>query len=276
MAKQHTQPQPLVKTDPNAGQLAPLAEAPDFLERGNQGKSNIDPNDVLFERLSLMQDLSPEVKDKTFDIGDVVRRNLREVMYTRGGEPMGFVIAYYFKEYVRFGDRDNQQEPMILGRSLDPNSEIAESARTFKKRKGLTKELRDAVAVHNFVVLVEGKAVLPLSICASRSNYKHGNSLLSLATSLGDRPIYAGRYLLSTEDERNKKNQTYSVYRFNQDRSNPWASKTYYEAAKQLWATIDEAKNAGTLKGNLDRDEDEEQVSGAPVSDPNAATEKKF
>lgn len=238
---------------------------PSYIEKGRKGFETVDAQDVMFERIAMMQDLSPQVKNRTFQVGDIIRRTTDDVLYTRGGSPVPFVVCYYFKEFVEFGDRNNPSEPMIIARSTERSSPLAESARQWEKKKQSDGKLvRKVTDVHNFIVLLEGRLMEPMTISCMRSNSKAGSGLLSLINGRGDAPIYAGFYNFVSDDETNKKNQTYSVYKFrnNSEPDRFWAPPEMYEAAKAYYELMAAAHKAGNLKADY-TEVDNEDVAGA-------------
>ncbi len=236
---------------------ADMAPAPDYLDEGRDGFETVDVKDVMFERLSLMQDMSPAVKAGEFEVGDVVRKSTGEKVYSRGMEKPAFTIAYYFKEYVEFGDRSNPNDAVVIDRTTDRNSKLAEEARQWKKKKQADgKMVRKVQDVHNFVIMMEGREHEPMMVGFMRSNWKHGSGLLNLANSLGDRPIYAGRFLLFSDDETNRKNQTFAVVKAEIQHDDCWANAETYQAAKDLNAMLKQAFKEGKLSGGEYNEED--------------------
>lgn len=237
---------------------APLAvPAPDYIDHGREGYENV--VDMTFERISLLQAMSPLVQqDNSLQAGMLFRRSTGEALYTPGSPALGFNIAFYFKEWVEFGDRDDQTQPVVVARSTDPSSKMAEEARQWVKKTVSKGDVRKVTDVHNFVVLRDGQLHDPVLIACMRSNARYGTGLLNLANGRGDVPIYAGRFLLYTEKETNKRNQTYWVYKFkNPERTAEqfWATREAYEAAKSLHEMLAEAHKAGKLGGNYQADD---------------------
>ena len=239
-----------------------LTPAPQFVEKGRAGFDTVDVNDIMFERLGLMQDLSPDVKSKKYAVGDIVRRSTDEVLYTRGGKPVEFVIAFYFKEFVEFGDRNNPNEQMVLQKTTDKTYKLAEEARQWTKKKlGDGRIGRKVQDVHNFIILVGDRLGEPLLVSCMKSNSKSGAALLALSNGRGDVPIYSGKYALVSDDQTNKKNQTFAVLRF---RNADWASESQYNAAKMYNEQLSKAMAAG--KVNVDYTaEDATEAGGAPA-----------
>ena len=233
-----------------------LAAAPAHIAHGRDGFNTVDANDVMFERLALMQDLSPDVKERKYQVGDIVRRSTEEVLYTRGGKPVKFTLAYYWKEYVEFGDRNDPNSPVVLAKTLDRTSELAERSRRWDKKKAADGRMVRAVTdVHNFIILLQGRPTEPMLVSCMRTNMRHGSGLLTLCSSRGDHPLFAGSYLMVSEDEHNRKNQTYSVFKFRNDMAAPWSDEAMYAEAEKTSKLLAELAKSNKLSGDYSKDD---------------------
>lgn len=236
-----------------AGALAP---APDYIANERKGFETVNMMDTVLERISLVQTGSPEAVQGKFKPGSLIRRSVGEELYAIGGRPLKFTIVYYFKEYVQFGDRDSPTDSVVVARTTDPRHQLAEKARQWTKVKRPSgKTVREVQDVHNFVALLDGRPFEPLLIGAMKSNSKYGAGLLALTNSRGLKPIYGGSYQLFTENETNKKQQSYFVLKFKNDADSPWASAEIYKAAEQLHAMLSEAYTKGKLQGQYSADD---------------------
>jgi len=242
-------------------------QLPDFVDEGRKGYENV--VDMTFERLCLLQAMSPEVQQQEGEElapGMLFRRSTSEVLYTPGSPAIGFCIAFYFKEWVEFGDRDDPNSQIVLARTTDPQSQLAEESRQWVKKTVSKGEVRKVTDVHNFVIIRDGTFHDPILVTAMRSNARYGAGLLNLANGRGEVPIYAGRFLMFTEKETNKRNQTYYVIKYKNPERTPdqyWVTKPMYEAAKTLNEMLAEAHQAGKLGGNYGA-EDQGEGGGEP------------
>jgi len=253
MGKKNEETRPLAVVE-NGG----VPALPEHVEQKRVGFENV--VDMTFERVSLLQALSPELTrpGTTLQQGMLFRRSTGETLFAPGADPVPCVIAYYFKEWVEFGDRDDQSSPMILQRTTDPSSSLAEQARQWTKKTAKRGEVRKVQDVHNFVILRDGAPNDPLLLGLMRSNARYGSGLLNLANGRGNVPLFAGRYLLYSEQETNRRNQTYWVMKFKNPARTPtefWASKEMYTAAETLNTLLAEAHKSGRLGGNYQADD---------------------
>jgi hypothetical protein len=272
MAKKAEEPEnPLAKANQSALVSQP---APDYIPQERDGFDTVDPADVLFNRLALMQDKTKRVEESqgAINTGDIVRVATNEIIWRRGMRPIRFVIAAYFKEYVEFGDRNVMTDPVVKNRSVDPKSQLAEICRKRTKVKSADGKMVNQVNdVHNFVILLDGRPNEPLLLGCLKGSAKAGGTLLALANGRGKVPIYAGMYQLSTFIDRNRKGDTFNNYRFVNDPETPWASKEMMDAAKKTQEFFKELQRQNKVQGIADEDvPDDEGGHAAPTpSDPN-------
>jgi hypothetical protein len=241
-----------------------LPALPSHVENKRAGFENV--VDMTFERLSLLQAMSPEVQKAGSELraGMLYRRSTNEVCFMPGSAPMPIIIAYYFKEWVEFGDRDDPSSSMVVARTTDPSSKLAEESRQWVKKRVSKGEVRKVQDVHNFVVLRDGFPNDPLLLGLMRSNARYGSGLLNLANGRGNVPIYAGRFFIYTEQDTNKRNQTYWTTKFKNPEKTAeayWANETMYNAAKTLNEMLSEAHKTGKLGGNYQSEDTSEAES---------------
>ena len=236
-----------------------LTAAPAYVETKRTGFETVRPEEVLFERLGLQQALSPGVQSGKYKAGDIVRYSSEQVLHSVGGTPLKFIAVMYFMEYVQFGDRSNPQEPVVVQRSVDPRSALAEAARSWEKvQRADGRQVRKVNDVRNFIIALPGRIADPLLISCMRSAAKSGLTMLRLASQRGNAPLFAGQYLLYTEEVSDKQSRKFFVPRFRVDQETPWASEEDYKAAEQLHTTLREAMEQGMLKGAYDHADREE------------------
>jgi len=153
-----------------------------------------------------------------------------------------------------------------MARTTDPQHKLAEDSRQWIKKQTTKGETRKVTDVHNFVILRDGAPNDPIMLGFMRSNARYGSGLLNLANSRGNVPIFAGRFLLFSEQETNRRNQTYWVMKVKNPDKDPavfWASKEMYTAAKALNEILAEAHQTGKLGGTYNADD----TGGEPVDE---------
>lgn len=243
-----------------------MVPVPDFVDEGRVGFENV--SGMTFERITLLQQMSPELQsDDSLQAGMVFRKSTNEVLYTPGAAAIGFSIGYYFKEWVQFGDRDDPSSPVVVARTTDPSSKMAEESRQWVKIQRGGKEVRKVTDVHNFVILRDDCPHDPVLLTCMRSNQRYGTGLLNLANGRGDVPMYAGRFLVYSEKETNKRNQTYWVYKFKnppREADQFWGSREMYTAAKTLYEMLSEAHKDGRLGAEYGKEDQGEEAPPTP------------
>ena len=258
-----------------AVQESPLVTiaAPAHIEK-TRGDSfaTVDAGDVLFDRLSIMQDKTKEVEAGQFESGDIVRKSIGEVVYTRGGEPCRFIIAAYFKEFVEFGDRTMPTEPVVLNKTTDRNSVLAQEAKSWLKKKQQDGKLvRKVQDVHNFVILRAGRLNEPLLLNCLKSSYKAGQSLLALTSARGDFPMYAGAYVMKSAEDKNR-HGTFNIFSLKNDAADPWANPEEYAAAKRWHEFFMDCLKKGSLAGVYMAEDAADEDTGPQPGQQSAAT----
>ena len=245
-------------TDLAVQDAGPLAAAPDYLQQSDAplGMQNMRPEDMLIPRVTLMQALSPSVVEGQHRPGVLINSLSKEVIAEIDAS-VAIIPIFHYLEWLKWGDRDLNEG--ILDRSLDPDGALATScARGDKIQRG-GKEVMVVTECHNFICLMPDISLTaPIMIGCSRSNHKKGKQLLTLSKYRGKYDLFAGRYMLSSADEKNKKNQIYKVFDF---QNAGWASSDEHELCAKLYPGIKEAYDSRALK--VDEDvSDERDTSG--------------
>ena len=193
------------------------------------GQEDIDKDDILMPRLKLGQSMTPEVKDKLFDEGDLFHNITKEVV-CKAGDSLKVIVVAYHKEYILWGDRKGPKDGQMLARArkvLDkgvprykwnrPNEEFEDQVEGIVPVKYKTAEFVDQDGLGDWGSQIPGD---PKSGIAATAHYnyivmlpEHDNEMIALSLSRsadrkarefntvrhkGKYPIFARVYKLST------------------------------------------------------------------------------
>lgn len=184
--------------------VAPLAVGQKGPQRGFEG--GVDQEDLVIPRAKLIQALSPEMADKNIrkefpdlQIGSIVNSLTKE--------PLGeeFIPIFMFKNYIRFNPRskddanfaENFEPGAIIWRSNDPLDPKVQAETKF----GDNGEKPAATTFLNFFCFFP-TSPMPIIISFSKTSYKAGKQLLSLAK-FGGGDIFSRKYKLTSDMETN-------------------------------------------------------------------------
>jgi len=237
-------------------------EVPSFLmptASGNvaPGFENVRSGDIILPRLVLMQALSPDVVEKKCDSGQIINSVTKELILEE--EERGvFVPLYHYLEWIKWGDRKKNES--VLGMSLDPDGELAQSSMKGEKRINAEgREVRVVTEYHNFIVVFpKMKPMIPLVISCSKTNHRRGKQLLSLARFRGHFPLYAGMYSLRSEIAENKEHQKYYAYAF--ENAGWVTSKEMLEEMAEMHRTMKDAFLSRRLQADLSQEASEPET----------------
>ena len=166
----------------------------------------IDRSDLIIPRAKLLQALSPEVVLGA-KAGEIINSLLVDAL------PSRFVPVFCWKSYIRFNPRNrteagfdpNFEAGAIIWRSTDP-----EDARVIEETKfGPNGEKPLAMTSLNFFSFFPGVA-MPVVVSFSRTSYKAGKQLLSLARFCGG-DMWSRAYQLGAELQTTDKG-TYYIF----------------------------------------------------------------
>lgn len=232
-------------------------EVPDYIVPSNEGFENADSRNFLLPRIVLEQALSPKVIDGSVMAGEVWD-SLGNKICDKNNSFL-FVPVFHFTEAIEWGTRAAQEG--ILQRSSDPTSPLFVRAGRKEKTMRNGKEEYAITLYHNFVVFIPPSQSL-LNLSCYRTNFKHGNTLLTLARYRGGNiPLYSGRY---TAGMKLVSSKGYSF--FNWDFGNAgWATKDEVEFAREQYKIISEAYKAQRLVTEVDDVSDEPTVNEVPI-----------
>lgn len=194
-------PQPAAQTQA----LAVKADMPLAAVSGSRGLEEVGSEDLIIPRVKLLQPLSPELKDhKDLRAGMIINS------LTHTELPALFTPIFYWKEWLRFNPRDNKSadfdsnfEPgALMWRTRDANDPRVKEAEF-----GPNGEPPKALTTLNFFSVFDGDA-MPVILSFSKTSYKAGKNLLSLAKLRGG-DMFSRRYKLGVKEESNAKGDYY-------------------------------------------------------------------
>jgi len=152
--------------------------------RGFEGMK-MERSDLIIPRAKLLQALSPEVVESKFDgakAGQIINSLTLEALPTR------LVPIFTFKSWFRFNPRNRSDEGFdpnyeagaMIWRSIDPDDPKVQEEAAF----GPNGEKPLAMTCLNFFSLFPG-VQMPIVVSFSKTSYKAGKQLLSLARFCG-------------------------------------------------------------------------------------------
>ena len=177
--------------------------------RGFEGM-RMDKADLILPRAKLLQALSPEVAEGTMEgakPGQIINSLLRTIL------PSRVVPIFCFKSWFRFNPRDPQSEVFngdfepgaMIWRSLDPDDPKVIEEAAF----GENGEPPLALTCLNFFSLFPS-VPMPIVLSFSKTSYKTGKQLLSLARFCGG-DMWNRAYQLGSTLQKNDKG-TYYIF----------------------------------------------------------------
>ncbi len=240
---------------------ADLIEAPAYLQQKEAplGMENMRPEDMLIPRVVLMQALSPSVVEGSNRPGELVNSLSREVIVGVDDSPMAFIPIFHYLEWIKWGDREKNEG--MLDRSLDGDGALAMSAMRGERLQRGGKDVMVVTEYHNFICLMpEISLVAPIMIGCCRTNHKKGKQLLTLSKYRGKYDLFAGRYTITSTDEKNKVGQQYKVFNFE---NAGWSTEDENSLASKLYPGVKEAYDNRALKVDDDTGQDNLERSAA-------------
>lgn len=174
--------------------------------RGFEGMK-IDKSDLIIPRAKLLQPLSPEVLESGGKPGTIINSLLTNVL------PPRVVPIFAFKSYIRFNARDKgaagfdaAYEPgALIWRSTDPEDPRVQEETKF----GEDGEKPLAMTCLNFFSLFP-RVPMPIVLSFSKTSYKAGKQLLSLARFCGG-DMWSRAYQIGSALQTNEKG-TYYIF----------------------------------------------------------------
>lgn len=267
MAKSKTESTELAKVPVNAQKPAWMTEV-EVEGVENLGQYIIPP------RIKFIQNQADEQYSE-FSPGDTVLVP-QKVLLTEAGTPFFFTPLFFFTEYIRTNPIEVKgQQPFIIERSLDPNSELAKKARDPERR---VEEYPDNpkweinnVEVLNFLILVHGRddlAGLPICLGFSKSEWMQGSRLAGLIK-MRRAPIYGCVFqaVVPTTPRRNPKGSWYGADIGNPSEDSGIApfieDEATYESFKAIHHELKEAHSKQGIQVNYDDGGEEAAVRAA-------------
>ncbi len=168
-------------------------------QRGFEG--GIDREDLIIPRAKLIQALSPELTEGLdgIKIGTIINSLTKEIL------PQEFIPIFTFKNFIRFNPRskddpnfDTDFDPGgVIWKSSDPSDPKVKAEACF----GPNGEKPLAITFINFFSYFPGVS-MPIIVSFSKTGYKTGKNLLSLAKFCGG-DMFARKYRLFSQMETN-------------------------------------------------------------------------
>jgi len=168
-------------------------------QRGFEEK--IDHEDLIIPRAKLIQALSPELSEgiEGLKIGSVINSLTKEILSQE------FIPVFMFKNFIRFNPR-KKDDPNFLS-SFEPGAVVWKSSdpsdpKVIDETKfGPNGEKPPATTFLNFFSYFPGCA-MPIILSFSKTSYKTGKQLLSLAKFCGG-DMFSRKYKLTSAMETN-------------------------------------------------------------------------
>ncbi len=216
------------------------------------GFENMRGQDIIIPRLKLIQALSPETDAGTAKPGDILDSLSAQIVIPKD-EQASIIPVFHYLEWIEWAARSSNEG--ILSRSLDPQSALAQSVMNQEKVILDDREVWRVTEYHQFIVLVPSISIsMPVAIGCAKTNHKKGRQLLALARYRGPKPLFAGRYKMTSKKETNKQNQSYFVFEFTNDESQPWTSEEEFIAAKACYEGAKEAYDDRRIQTHMDNE----------------------
>lgn len=276
MAKKKASPKEsteLVLTD-SEKELQALANVPDFLQELPEDISTgtDDLQDYITpSRLKIVQNQSNDLLND-FDAGQVLLMPQRMLLDVPEETPILFTPLLFFPEWCVWNDLDATiaGEPVILDRTLDRQSGIANKAKNANTREEAhptnSKWKVNYAESLNFIGIIRNSEMLantPVVVSFVRAEHRYGSnfaSLIKMRTLPNGRPapIYSGVYSLSVSHRKNTKGNWFGFTpgQASLAGASPWVSQNEFEGYRALHESL--ADNLANSKIRVDYDSDNE------------------
>ena len=168
-------------------------------QRGFEG--GIDQGDLIIPRAKLMQALSPELVEglEKVKVGSIINSLTKEIL------PQEFIPIFMFKNFIRFNPRSkddpNFDPDFELGAVIWKSNDALDPKVQEQTKFGPNGEKPVATTFLNFFSYFSGSP-MPIIVSFSKTSYKSGKQLLSLAKFCGG-DMFARRYRLTSSMESN-------------------------------------------------------------------------
>jgi len=197
------------------------------IQRGFEG--GVDREDLIIPRAKLIQALSPELTEglEGIKVGSIINSLTKEVL------PGEFIPVFTFKNYIRFNPRSKDDPNFnpdfdpgaVIWKSTDPlDPKVKEEAKF-----GPNGEKPLATTFINFFSYFPG-VPMPIIVSFSKTSYRAGKNLLSLAKFCGG-DMFSRKYKLVSQMETNDI-ATYAVLKVTPAGD---ANPEEYAVGERLW-----------------------------------------
>jgi len=227
-------------------EVVKVAPEPEFLTNYVEDDHSLETLERIkvLNRLAVIQSNSKREKKEAYGEGSLAIPAAGSIVATKG-EAFDFVPVFFFEEFCLWSDQDDTQSRMIIERSMDPTSELAQRSMDFDRMREnytLSESGEQLVSdsaeapftrryVHhlNFFGVVYGDHPLkgtPVVVSFNRSDYKTGERLVQMLKmrrlSNGKRaPMWSAVLSLSVGDREDKKGHEWYGIDF-ANAENPW------------------------------------------------------
>jgi hypothetical protein len=206
-----------------------LAPAPDYITKGRQGLETIDKSDILIPRLALAQALSPQVTEG--DPKFVPGMKPGDLFNSMTGENYGQRVEVQIirKDKLRAMEFYSIDDG---GGVKDPNVALSDDRLKWGNSGDKKADKPKATLFRDYVaVLLPSREMIALSF--KSSGIKVAKALNGLIILRGQRPIYAGKFAITTGTELVPK--PHKVYKVD---NADWVSPEDFELGAQMWEAV--------------------------------------
>ena len=164
-------------------------------------EAGVDKEDLIIPRAKLIQALSPEMTEGLdgVKVGSIINSLTKEIL------PQEFIPIFMFKNFIRFNPRskdDPNFNPAFEAGAVIWKSSDSEDPKVLEETKfGANGEKPLATTFLNFFAFFSGYT-MPVVVSFSKTSYKTGKQLLSLAKFSGG-DMFSRKYRLGSQVETN-------------------------------------------------------------------------
>jgi len=247
--------QEITKVKPN-----PIAVAPKYMGDEATGTDDL-KKFVTPPRVKIVQKQSDDELHKLFNIGDCILSPNNELIaaMTKGeesGESFLFTPLFFYAEWCTFNPISMRgKAPMIIQRSIDTNSPLAQKARNAETRY----EQRGDIEVRhveclNFIVLIQGQET-PAVMTFQRASHGLGRTFCGLIRQRKS-PIYGGVYEARVISQSNDQGQWCAIQVTNPPVTvSAWVGEDEFRKYAKLHEDFKELQSAAKLRTNYEEEE---------------------
>lgn len=228
-----------------------LDQRPDFLKNSNRGSEEVTTGDITLPRISIVQDLSPQIKKSKpeyiegAEVGHMFNTITNELFKSE----IMVVPIYLQKQYIIWKDRKKG------GGFFGAYDSESEAVNELPNLEGNANDYDVVDTDVHYVLLLDGDSIQEAVVSMSKSQKKvsrQWNTMIKMAG--GDR--FSRVYALSTTDDANKNGDEYQNYSI---KPVGYVTEDVYRQAEEVY----EAIRAGTRKVQHEEAKAENNTSGS-------------